>query len=88
MSRLAGRGVHKPTFAAELQDRRRRMPAPFVHALRLVKQAAALVNTDLGEIDAHIGAAVANAAVAVVAGQHDAEFRLSSGKPAPAPSPT
>ena len=72
------------------------MPAPFVHALRLVKQhalrlvkqAAALVNTDLGEIDAHIGAAVANAAVAVVAGQHDAEFRLSSGKPAPALSPT
>ena len=53
-----------------------RMPVPLVHALGLVKQAAALVNKDLGGLDARVADAVAAAAAAVVAGRHDGEFPL------------
>ena len=53
-----------------------RMPAPLVHALGLVKQAAALVNRDLGELDPPVAEAVAAAAAEVVAGRYDGEFPL------------
>jgi fumarate hydratase class II len=53
-----------------------RMPAPLVHALGLVKQAAALVNKDLGELDPKLADAVAAAAAEVVQGKHDGEFPL------------
>jgi fumarate hydratase, class II len=53
-----------------------RMPAPLVHALGLVKQAAALVNKDLGELDAGLADAVAAAAAEVVQGKYDGEFPL------------
>jgi fumarate hydratase class II len=53
-----------------------RMPAPLVHALGLVKQAAALVNKDLGELDAGLADAIVAAAAEVVAGKHDGEFPL------------
>ena len=53
-----------------------RMPAPLVHALGLVKQAASLVNKDLGELDAKVGDAVAAAAASVAAGKYDDEFPL------------
>jgi fumarate hydratase class II len=53
-----------------------RMPGPLVHALGLVKQAAALVNKDLGELDAGLADAVAAAAAEVVQGKYDGEFPL------------
>ncbi len=53
-----------------------RMPAPLVHALGLVKQAAALVNRDLGVLDPKVAEAVAAAAAEVVEGKHDGEFPL------------
>ncbi|WP_407527135.1 class II fumarate hydratase [Methylobacterium oryzisoli] len=53
-----------------------RMPAPLVHALGLVKQAAALVNRDLGVLEPRVADAVAAAAAEVVEGRHDGEFPL------------
>src|SRR5438105_14720454 len=53
-----------------------RMPAPLVHALGMVKEAAALVNKDLGELDAKLADAIAAAAADVVQGKYDGEFPL------------
>ena len=53
-----------------------RMPAPLVHALGLVKQAAALVNQDLGGLEPRVAQAIAESAAKVVAGRHDDEFPL------------
>ncbi len=54
-----------------------RMPMELLRALALVKKAAALVNQDLGAVDAKLAGAIVNAADEVIAGQHDAEFPLS-----------
>jgi fumarate hydratase class II len=54
-----------------------KMPAAVVHALALVKKAAALVNLDLGLVDEKKAMAVVAAADEVLAGKHDAEFPLS-----------
>ncbi len=53
-----------------------RMPLPLVHALALVKQAAALVNRDLGLLDPAIAEAIADSAADVVQGDYDDEFPL------------
>ncbi|ACA15623.1 fumarate hydratase, class II [Methylobacterium sp. 4-46] len=53
-----------------------RMPAPLVHALGLVKQAAALVNRDLGVLEPRLAEAIAAASAEVVEGRHDGEFPL------------
>jgi fumarate hydratase class II len=53
-----------------------RLPKPLVHALALVKQASALVNRDLGELEPRLAEAIASAAADVVAGRHDDEFPL------------
>ena len=53
-----------------------RMPVPLVHALAFVKQAAALVNRDLGLLEPRLADAIAEAAGEVVEGRHDAEFPL------------
>ncbi|HEX8662733.1 MAG TPA: class II fumarate hydratase [Beijerinckiaceae bacterium] len=53
-----------------------RMPVPLVRALGLVKQAAALVNRDLGEVESRVADAVAAAAAEVVQGKYDDEFPL------------
>ena len=53
-----------------------RMPAPLVHALGLVKQAAALVNRDLGVLDPKLAEAIAASAAEVVEGKYDDEFPL------------
>ncbi|BAQ49642.1 MULTISPECIES: class II fumarate hydratase [Methylobacterium] len=53
-----------------------RMPAPLVHALGLVKQAAALVNRDLGVLDPKLAEAIAASAAEVVEGRYDDEFPL------------
>ncbi len=53
-----------------------RMPLPLVHALAIVKQAAALVNKDLGKLDAKLADAISAAAADVVQGKHNDEFPL------------
>jgi fumarate hydratase class II len=53
------------------------MPREIVIALTTVKRACALVNCDLGLLDAHKAAAIVQAAEEVLAGQHPHEFPLS-----------
>jgi fumarate hydratase class II len=53
-----------------------RMPKALIRALATVKKAAALVNVDLGALDAKKGAAIVAAADEVLAGKHDDEFPL------------
>ena len=54
---------------------RERMPIGIVHALAIVKQAAARVNRKHG-LDPHIADAIEQAAAAIVAGRHDDQFPL------------
>ena len=53
------------------------MPRPLIRALALVKQAAAIVNHDLGELDSERAHAIAEAAQSIAAGAHENEFPLS-----------
>ncbi len=53
-----------------------RMPLALLHALATVKKAAALVNQDLGTLDAKLGGAIVEACDEVIAGKHDDEFPL------------
>ncbi len=53
-----------------------RMPIALIHALALVKRAAAKVNCDLGLLDAERANAIIQAADEVISGRHDAEFPL------------
>ena len=53
-----------------------RMPAALIHALALIKRAAASVNRDLGLLDASTAAVIIEAADEVISGRHDAEFPL------------
>ena len=52
------------------------MPTQLLRALAIVKKAAALVNIDLGAVDARLGNAIVAAADEVIAGKHEAEFPL------------
>lgn len=53
-----------------------RMPQALIHALALVKRAAASVNCELGLLDEHIAQAIITAADEVLAGKHVGEFPL------------
>jgi fumarate hydratase class II len=53
-----------------------RMPQALIHALALVKKAAALVNLDLGTLDPKKGRAIIEAADEVLQGKHDDQFPL------------
>ena len=53
-----------------------RQPRELIHALALVKRASAVVNQQLGLLDAAKARAIAAAADEVIAGQHDQEFPL------------
>ncbi len=53
-----------------------RMPLPLIHALALVKAAAARVNRDLGELEPRLADAIETTALAIAGGWHDAEFPL------------
>jgi len=53
-----------------------RMPPTLIHALALVKRAAASVNHDLGLLDENIARAIITAADEVLAGEHAGEFPL------------
>jgi len=52
------------------------LPPAFIHALGLIKAAAAQANRDLGLLDAEISAAVVAAANEVAAGDHDDQFPI------------
>lgn len=54
-----------------------RMPLGVIHGLAWIKWAAALVNRDLGRLDAAKAEAIATAAERVAAGEFDREFPLS-----------
>ncbi|HZT96976.1 MAG TPA: class II fumarate hydratase [Chloroflexota bacterium] len=51
-----------------------RMPPEFVHALGLLKQAAAEVNIELGQLDERRGRVIVEAAAEVASGRFDGEF--------------
>jgi fumarate hydratase class II len=53
-----------------------RMPVSLIHAIALVKKAAAAVNVELGEVPADVGGAITRAADEILSGQHDDEFPL------------
>jgi len=52
------------------------MPVPLIHALALVKRAAAETNRELGLIDLRRTRAIVRAANEIIEGQHDDEFPL------------
>jgi len=52
------------------------LPAVMIRALALLKQASAETNVDLGKLDAARGAAIAQAAAAVVKGEHADQFLI------------
>lgn len=52
------------------------MPRKVIHALALLKKAAALVNQDLGRLPSHLANAIAESADEVIQGQWDSEFPL------------
>ncbi|HWH81945.1 MAG TPA: class II fumarate hydratase [Burkholderiaceae bacterium] len=54
-----------------------RMPRELIQALALVKRSAAVVNRELGALDAAKAEAIVGAADAVLAGGHDEQFPLS-----------
>ncbi|MEO8523833.1 MAG: class II fumarate hydratase [Caldimonas sp.] len=54
-----------------------KMPPELIRALALVKRSAAVVNRELGTLDAKKADAIAAAADEVLAGKHDGEFPLS-----------
>jgi fumarate hydratase class II len=54
-----------------------KMPGELIRALALVKRSAALVNRDLGVLDAAKAGPIVAAADEVLAGRHDGEFPLS-----------
>jgi fumarate hydratase class II len=53
-----------------------RMPKRLIVSLAYVKKAAALVNSDLGQLDGKLSSAIAAAADEVIAEKHDDEFPL------------
>ncbi|MFA6968493.1 class II fumarate hydratase [Bosea sp. (in: a-proteobacteria)] len=55
---------------------RERMPLPLVHALVMVKKAAARVNSGLGQLDAKVAGAIDQAADEALAGKFDEHFPL------------
>ena len=65
-----------------------RMPTPIVHALGIVKLAAAQSNRELGLLDQRRANAIIRAAREVIEGKLDDHFRLWCGRPAPAPRAT
>jgi len=64
------------------------VPLALVHALVRVKKAVALVQVELGVLEAAKGEAIVAAADEVLAGRWDGEFPSWCGRPAAAPRRT
>src|SRR5262245_10144631 len=73
-ARLWGAQTHRSLTNFKISGER--MPRALVHALAMVKKAAALVNLDLRTLDEKKGRAIIAAADEVLAGKHDDEFPL------------
>ena len=54
-----------------------KQPKPIIHALGIIKQAAAITNMALGKLDKTVGQAIVKAAQEVIDGRLDAHFPLS-----------
>src|SRR5438132_12840752 len=67
-----GAGTMRASLNFPISDLR--MPRPFISALGMIKQHAALVNRDLGLLDASLAGAIAGAAEDVVSGKLDSQF--------------
>jgi len=67
-------GAQTARAVANLPLSGQRMPARVIHALALVKSAAASVNAELGTLDGERARAIVEAADAVAAGSYDAHF--------------
>jgi fumarate hydratase class II len=65
-----------------------KQPQPVVRALGIVKRAAAETNMDLGKMDPSLGKTIVAAARKSSTASSTTTSRWSSGRPAPAPSPT
>lgn len=65
-----------------------RMPLAVVHALALIKKAAARVNGRDGDLPPDVARLIEQAADEVLAGKHDDQFPWWSGRPAAAPRAT
>jgi fumarate hydratase class II len=72
--RLWGAQTQRSLETFRISDEK--MPLALVHALALVKKAAALVNLELGQLPEATARAVVSAADEVLAGRHDEEFPL------------
>lgn len=53
-----------------------KMPLPLIHAMALIKKAAAFVNQDLGALKPELAKAIIDAATEVIEGKHDEHFPL------------
>jgi len=53
-----------------------RMPRAFIRALGLIKEAAAVANQELGELDSALATAISQAAREVAEGRHDSQFPI------------
>jgi len=67
-------GAQTQRAAQNFQISDLKMPRAFIRAIGLIKASCALTNQDLGELKPEMAAAIAKAAVAVAAGEHDGEF--------------
>ncbi len=65
-----------------------RMPLAVIHALALIKKAAARVNDHLGELPPEVARLIEQAADEVLAAATTSTSRWWSGRPAAAPRPT
>ncbi|MBD3288768.1 aspartate ammonia-lyase, partial [candidate division KSB1 bacterium] len=52
----------------------KRMPREFIHALGIIKKAAAVTNRELGLLDTKLAEAIIQTADEVIAGKHDLDF--------------
>ena len=53
-----------------------KMPRAFIRALGLIKEAAAVANQELGELDPALATAISQAAREVAEGRHDSQFPI------------
>jgi fumarate hydratase class II len=70
-------GAQTQRSLAHFDIGRERMPPELIHALGLVKKAAALVNAEMGRLSAEWAPAIVQAAAEVAEGRLDAHFPLS-----------
>ena len=70
-------GARRPSARVAISSSAaRQLPADFIAALALIKAAAARANARLGLLPEDVAAAIADAALAVARGAHDAQFPL------------